>query len=153
LNIHTYDKAWEIARNAHRGQKYGAYDYMYHIQSVVSRCATWGDYRFKDEAIIVAIMHDVFEDHPETKTIMSFELWLEIFGRRTLNALAYITKQEDETYHQYIVRCSKDEVARMVKSCDLVENLTALEFSNMDVFRKTKLRDRYTDAMIYLMNH
>ena len=150
MDIKLYESAWHLAYQAHEGQKYGKHDYIYHLKMVMGLCATYGSYDKKDETVITAILHDVIEDHPD------FITYLEVagmFGVDVAVALEAITKRTDETYQEYIIRCSKNKIARMVKTCDLLINLSGLEQSTLDSFRRLKLRNRYRTALIYLGNN
>jgi len=152
MDIKLYENAWRLALQAHEGQKYGKHDYVYHLKMVMGLCATYGEYEKKDETVIVAILHDMVEDHPN---FIGYLALGSMFGEEIVVAIEAITKRENEGYHEYIVRCSKNKIARMVKTCDLLCNLSGLDEpdNNIDPYRKMKLRKRYRTALIYLGNN
>ncbi len=46
------------------------------------------------------------------------------FGQKILRSLLALTHKEDEDYQLYVSRAKKDSLARLVKFCDMVSNLT-----------------------------
>lgn len=109
-------RAMEYAQMAHKDQKYGDGDYYTnHILPVVEMTfALGGD----DIHMIVACLHDGIEDKR-----MTVQGILDKFGLAVLTHVLALTKQEGETYPQYVRRASRDPVALIVKLADLSCNL------------------------------
>ena len=82
------------------------------------------------KAIIVAILHDILEDTECTTTV----LFDEGFDEEIIDAVVAITRKKNEQYYfDFIERVSKNPIAKIVKICDL-EN-------NMDIRRLNKFGD------------
>src|SRR5262245_31644786 len=108
----TLQRAIEIAVAAHAGQldKSGE-PYILHPLRVMLSLAT-------EEERIVGVLHDVVED---TATTMD-DLRRAGFSGPVLASLALVTHAKSEPYAEYVVRCSRDPVARAVKLADLRDN-------------------------------
>lgn len=106
-------KAWEIARRAHRGQldKTGE-PYIRHSEYVARLMSA-------DNQRTVAFLHDVAEDTPLTLEDLRLS-----FPEEIIDAVDAITRRKDqgETYFDYIRRCRKNEIARVVKIADIKHN-------------------------------
>lgn len=76
-------------------------------------------------AYIVALLHDTIEDQPDRITLDEIE---EMFGATVRNAVDAISRRKEETYWQYIDRCSLNPIARRVKIADLVHNMDLSRF-------------------------
>lgn len=76
-------------------------------------------------AYIVALLHDTVEDQPDRITLDEIE---EMFGVTVRDAVDAISRRKDETYWQYIDRCSLNPIARRVKIADLVHNMDLSRF-------------------------
>jgi len=118
-----------IALLAHAGQKdKGGHPYIEHLRFVASQC--------KDDAKIVAWLHDLLED---TK-INYLEFWGLLkcfFGDKAYmirDACHAITKRRGEKYEKYIARVKANPIARQVKIADLKHNL--------DLSRLTKITEK-----------
>lgn len=107
-----------IARHYHHGQYYGASQsyFEYHIQGLVNQLKI---HNVSEEILIVAYLHDIVED-----TSCTIELITSLFGERISSAVFAITKQENESRDDYLVRCAKNKLARVVKFHDAVFNAT-----------------------------
>lgn len=129
-----YDKALEIATEAHKGQeRWGGDPYIIHPVRVAERMATWTEK-------IVAILHDVVEDTPVSLADLS-----EHFPPIIIEAIDAISRRENELYFVYIHRCSCNNLARKVKIADL--------FDNMEDNCKSHTHLRYQKALeILIMN-
>ena len=108
-----YEKALQIARVAHAGQrdKAGA-DYMLHPLRVASQCRT-------AKAKVVALLHDTIEDTPVTPDYLR----QQGFPDDIVDAVLSVTRREDEPYEQYILRASQNPLGREVKIADLEDNM------------------------------
>jgi (p)ppGpp synthase/HD superfamily hydrolase len=134
-----YSKATGIAVTAHRGQKdRGGKDYYLHPLRVADRCEN-----AKEK--IVAVLHDVIEDTEYTAD----KLREEGFSEEIVEAVLSVTRQDGETYMDFIKRAACNPIGKVVKIADLEDN--------MDITRLPELTDRdlsrlkrYHKAWLYL---
>ena len=76
--------------------------------------------------IVVAILHDIVEDTPMTLS----ELKKYILDKDIIDAVDAITRRKDEDlYYDYILRVSKNDLARRVKIFDLTHNMDITRLS------------------------
>ena len=108
--------AYRIAQEAHKHQrdKAGA-DYISHPMTVASNV---GD---DVSAIIIALLHDVIEDHPDkyNLNILKHEVHLSVCE---VEALRLLTHDKRVTYFDYIAKIKPNELAKTVKLADLAHN-------------------------------
>ena len=130
------EKAIEIALIAHRGKvDKGGLPYILHPLRVMQGVDTI-------EEKIVAILHDVVED--SDKNIQ--DLKEENFSERILKAVALLTKNENQSYEDYIGAIKKNTLASKVKMADLKDNMNKmrlLKFTERDKARLKKYKDAY----------
>ena len=133
------EKADEFACEVHNGQtdKSGK-DYIGHPRRVSERC------RGK-KAKIVALLHDTIED-----TFVTADYLKEYgFSNDVIEAVLALSRQENETYAQFIMRASKNEIAKEVKIADLEDNLDVRRLD--DITENTIARERkYLHAWRFL---
>ena len=129
-----------IAAQAHQGQKdLGGADYILHPLRVMAAVNS------TDEKI-VALLHDVIEDHPEfEETVAEANFKSEIYP-----ALMAITKRKGEKYQDYIKRVSNDRIARAVKIADLLDNMDITRLFTLTT-RGYKRLAKYREAWAYLV--
>ncbi len=133
------EKAIGIAVEAHRGQKdrYGA-PYILHPLRVMGRVETTAEKT-------IAILHDVAED-----TDWTFEdLRREGFPDAILAALRCLTKQEGESYEDFVKRSASNSLARRVKLADLEDNMDLRRMPDLKDEDQPRLR-KYVQAWVYL---
>ena len=124
-------KAENLAREAHQGQtdKSGA-DYIGHPLRVSTRCKS-------PEAKIAGLLHDTIED-----TYVTPQLLKDMgFGDEIVDAVLALSRRADETYAEFIVRTSQNEIAKEVKIADLEDNMDIRrlpEISGKDAARLKK---------------
>lgn len=133
------EKALQIAVKAHSGQidKAGS-AYIFHPIRVSNRCST-------DDERIVALLHDTIEDTEVTTEY----LLMEGFPRNIVDAILSVTRNEDESYEDFIKRSRLNPIGRQVKLHDLEDNMdiTRLnELTEKDIYRLNK----YIKAYKYL---
>ena len=133
------EKALQIAVKAHSGQidKAGS-AYIFHPIRVSNRCST-------DDERIVALLHDTIEDTEVTTEY----LLMEGFPRNIVDAILSVTRNEDESYDDFIKRSRLNPIGRQVKLQDLEDNMdiTRLnELTEKDIYRLNK----YIKAYKYL---
>ena len=133
------EKALQIAVKAHSGQidKAGS-AYIFHPIRVSNRCST-------DDERIFALLHDTIEDTEVTTEY----LLMEGFPRNIVDAILSVTRNEDESYDDFIKRSRLNPIGRQVKLHDLEDNMdiTRLnELTEKDIYRLNK----YIKAYKYL---
>lgn len=129
-------KALRISFAAHKDQfdKSGT-PYVYHPYEVASGLDT-------EEAVCVALLHDVVED-----TDMTFDdLAREGFGENIIDALKLLTHDEGTPYFEYVKAIKQNPLAAAVKLADLKHNSTR---SRMNVITDwdEKRYQKYAEAI------
>lgn len=129
-------KALRISFEAHKNQfdKSGT-PYVYHPYEVASGLDT-------EEAVCVALLHDVVED-----TDMTFDdLAREGFGENIIDALKLLTHDEGTPYFEYVKAIKQNPLAAVVKLADLKHNSTR---SRMNVITDwdEKRYQKYAEAI------
>ncbi len=95
--------AEKLSKESHRGQKYGPHDYFdYHIKGVVNSLI---EHQFSEVYIITALLHDSVEDTP-----LTLEKIESLFGKEVRDAVDALTKREDETREEYLIRCGLNPI-------------------------------------------
>ena len=128
-------KAYEVARDAHAGQKrWGGEPYIIHPAAVAEMVDTM-------EQKQVAFLHDVVEDTDVTlKTLRRHG-----FSEAVLKAVDHLTHREGEAYYDYIDRLSHNLLAIIVKLADLKHNL-----SSMTIEKYKNMMTKYKLAELFL---
>ncbi|MEI6554601.1 MAG: GTP pyrophosphokinase [Paludibacter sp.] len=107
------EKAISIALLAHKGQiDKGGNPYILHPLRIMIGMPTI-------EEKIVAVLHDVLED----SNITIQNLREENYSEKILNALTLLTKNENQSYNEYISEIKKNTLATKVKLADLRDNM------------------------------
>jgi (p)ppGpp synthase/HD superfamily hydrolase len=106
-------RAIAIAAQAHQSQKDKSGEpYILHPIRVMMRMRS-------DVDMIVAILHDVVEDTEWTIEMLR----AEGFSEEVLQAVSYLTHQENENYDEFLARIESNAIARRVKLADLEDNM------------------------------
>lgn len=106
--------ALAMAAVSHAGQTDKAGEpYILHVMRVVLGCG-------EPEERIVAALHDVLEDDPETT---ADDLRLAGFSEEVVAAVEAMTRRKGESYAAFIERVRQDPIAREVKKVDLRDNM------------------------------
>ena len=128
-NNELLEKALRIAVEAHAGQvdKSGK-PYIFHPLRVCCRC-------FTDEEKMVALLHDTIED----TEITAEDLLSEGFPPYIVEAILSISRNEDETYEEFVKRTSLNPLGRTVKLYDLEDN--------MDISRLEQVTEKDLDRL------
>ena len=125
------ERAIEIAVTAHKGQvdKSGA-PYILHPLRVMMSLET-------EEERIVAVLHDVVEDCEEWPLE---RLRAEGLPEGLATALESVTRNDGETYMEFIERSKTNAIGRRVKVADLRDNmdLSRIENPTDQDYRRTK---------------
>jgi len=132
-------KAYQIARDAHQGQKDKAgAEYINHPVTVASNMGN------DESAMIVALLHDVVED-----TNVTFEDLEEFLLPSELDALRLLTHDKTVPYMEYIEQIGKNNLATRVKIADLKNNMDLTRLSV--VTEKDRRRvEKYKKAFNFL---
>lgn len=124
MNNNLLEKALVIATKAHEGQKDKAgAPYIFHPIRVSNRCRT-------EEERIVALLHDVIED----TNVTSSDLLDAGFPPTIVEAVLSITRNEGESYEDFVIRSKQNLIGRQVKIHDLEDN--------MDITRLRQLTEK-----------
>lgn len=108
----SLNEAIQIASFFHEGQlDKGGNPYILHPLRVMMKMNT------KDERI-VALLHDVIED-----TECTIDELKQHFTSHVVEAIASLTRNEGESYIDFICRCKQNELARKVKIADIEDNM------------------------------
>jgi len=75
------------------------------------------EHQFSEVYIITALLHDSVEDTP-----LTLEKIESLFGKEVRDAVDALTKREDETREEYLIRCGLNPIARVVKLHDAAFN-------------------------------
>lgn len=131
--ISQLELAVPFALLKHEGQMYGDYPYVIHlievdslvVQVYADKERTHSEPYSKEQGDeidclrTIAYLHDVIEDTDATyDDLRELGICDDIIA-----AIAYITKVEGETYHDYIAGVNSNTLARKVKLCDTAANL------------------------------
>ena len=133
------EKALKIAVKAHAGQvdKAGK-PYIFHPIRVCCKC-------FTDEEKIVALLHDTIED----TGITAEDLLSEGFPHNIVDAVLSVSRNEDESYEDFVKRTRLNPLGKAVKLHDLEDNMDISrleEVTEKDLARLNK----YIKAYRYL---
>lgn len=134
--MHELNDAIKFAADAHAGQVDKAGEpYILHPLRVMLAV------RSSDERI-AAVLHDTVEDNPR----VGHGDILALFGETVHAAVFALTRQDGETYRDFIDRCAANPIARAVKLADIADNLSPARSDSLP----EHLRDRYVAARIAL---
>lgn len=132
----TLERAVAIAAEAHAGQadKAGA-PYLLHTLRVMLQLET-------AEERMAGVLHDVVEDSPWTLD----QLRAEGFSPQVLDAVDAVTRQEVESYEDFVLRAGRHPIGRRVKIADLRDNLDLSRIPHPTERDRARL-DRYRRAL------
>ncbi|MFZ4748639.1 MAG: hypothetical protein ACOYLK_17435 [Sphingomonas sp.] len=136
----TLERAIAIAVEAHAGQfdKAGT-PYIIHPLRVMLSLKS------NDERI-VGVLHDVCEDCPG----WDFDrLRREGFSEIMIDALRSVTKIEGESYDDFVIRASRNEIGKAVKIADLIDNSDVSRISEPTDRDRERLA-KYARALAFL---
>lgn len=114
------ERAIALAVDAHAGQidKAGA-TYIRHPLRVMSQMET-------PQERVVAVLHDVVEDTEYTPAMIEDEFYKEI-----RDAVEALTKQDGESYSDFVKRAAANDIARKVKIADIEDNMDLTRLSEV----------------------
>lgn len=130
------ESALKIAIKAHEGQTDKAGKaYILHPLRIASNCSTI-------ETQIVALLHDVVED----SSITLEDLKTSGFPDTIIDAIDSVTRRRNESYMDFVCRCSKNPIGKVVKLLDLDDNMNIKrlpKISEADIKRLNKYKVAY----------
>lgn len=116
------EKSLQIALQAYAGKKDKAgKTYLLHPLRLMSKMNT-------EEAMAVALLHDVIEDSDYNKA----QLLAEGIPEAVAEAVQVMTKKSGESYQQFIDRVLHNEMAARVKKADIEDNINILRLNSLD---------------------
>ena len=134
-------KALLLSFNAHKDQVgKGGLPYVYHPFHLAEQMDT-------EEAVTVALLHDVVEDTDYTiEDIIAMG-----FPKSVTDALALMTHDDTTPYMDYVAKIKSNPIAKAVKLADLRHNS---DTSRLDIIDEKVLRrvQKYYDAIMLLEN-
>ena len=141
----TPDDAIKIAVDAHKGgtDLSGNRYIMHPLKVMIDIHDNYHGVQSLDDLMVVAALHDVVEDTEWTLDGL-FNIGA---SRKQIDAIDALTRRDGETYADFILRCTKNELARIVKFYDCKDNLRPRRIDNLDPEKKASLRRRYVRAM------
>ena len=135
------EKSLEIALIAYAGQKDKAgKTYILHPLRIMAKMNT-------DDERAVAILHDVIEDSDYTAE----DLLSQGLPSNIVEAVQVLSKIENETYDQFVVRVKSNELATKVKIADIEDNINILRLdsvNNYDLERVAKYHKAWKSLQI-----
>ena len=119
--------AVQVAIKAHQGQFRKGEDrlpYISHPMAVMGLVKEhYNDFIVEsqlDDAMIVAVLHDVIEDSDVTA-----EDLLELgFSDVVVDAVVSVTEEKGDTYLDKVLRAKSNPIGRLVKFCDMIHNMS-----------------------------
>ena len=135
-----FDLALRTSIRAHEGQKdKSGRDYVMHPILVAERCK-------EPRAKIVALLHDTIEDTDVTAEYLRSEG----FPEEIIIAVLSVTKQEGESYENFVHRAAGNAIGRQVKIADLEDNMDVRRLKEITDEDVTRLR-KYLRSWQYLI--
>lgn len=102
-------------------------------------------FAFNDVTLkVIALLHDLIEDTPITID----ELRSKRFSEDILEAIAALTKRNDESYEQFILRISQNSLAKQVKIADLKDNMNLARLNKITQVDLERLQ-KYHNSLIF----
>ena len=111
------ERAYIYSARVHHGQlRLSGEPYLSHPLEVAGILA---DMKLDVVSVAAGLLHDVIEDIPEVTTDFLRQVG---FDDEIVDAVEAITHLDGESYFDYVVRLSKNEIAKEVKKFDLKHN-------------------------------
>jgi len=146
INQALYQKAIALAELAHAGQvdKSGQ-PYILHPTRVAKSLESKGLLY-----AIVGVLHDTIED---TDTAVTYDEILRDFGIEIAEAVYALSRIDSpkEIYTDFIIRCKRNAIARIVKLADIEDNMSPARLSNLPLADRNIVH-RYIKAKKILLS-
>lgn len=133
-----------LAAHQHTGQRdKGGNHYFEHVFVVANNAGSIAG----PSGYTVGMLHDVLEDTP----LMLDELIEMGFPSDITDAVFALTRQEGESWDNYLARVKKNDLARVVKLCDLTDNSDHSRLNREPTEKDIKRAEKYQNAITFLM--
>ena len=127
----TLERAIEIAVEAHHGQKdKNGMPYILHPLRLMFQMKSFNEK-------MVAVLHDVVEDSDWSLD----DLKKEGFNGEVIKAVSLLTREEKDTYDEFVQKAASNPISKAVKIADITDNLDLSRIPKMtekDVARVKK---------------
>lgn len=155
------NRAYAFAKKMHEGQvDRGGKPYILHpctvrlilapkpydVSSDVEHTVVTYTHVFQIKLAIVAYLHDVIEDTKATYLDLANEVNIPA---DCLEAIHLLTKEQGQTYQQYLEKIRQNELARLVKIADLIHNSDWTRLKKITQ-RDKKRMEKYGKSIAYL---
>lgn len=138
----TLARAIALAAQYHEGQTdKGGRPYIFHPLRLMLKALT------EDEQI-VAVLHDTIEDTDLTLD----DLRRDGFSSEIVEAVDRLSRRDDETYHEFILRIKENRLAARVKILDLQDNMDLTRIKKPSEKDQKRLA-KYSRALDTLLSH
>jgi (p)ppGpp synthase/HD superfamily hydrolase len=152
--------AVELAAGCHLGQVDKAGEsYILHPIAVMQRAeryfllTSWrDDEELRIDVMVAALLHDVVEDSrgdPGQRAILREHI-RDRFGARVEEAVYALTRQRNESYEDFITRCTGNQIACLVKRADCMHNVDLTRFRRELTEKDLARRKKYYAAALQL---
>ncbi|CAM4169626.1 HD domain-containing protein [Saccharibacillus endophyticus] len=138
----TLARAIALAAQYHEGQTdKGGRPYVFHPLRLMLKALT-------EEEQIAAVLHDTIEDTDLTLD----DLRKEGFSDEIVEAIDRLSRREEETYHEFILRIKENRLAARVKILDLQDNMDLTRIKKPSEKDQKRLL-KYSRALDTLLSH
>ena len=138
----TLARAIALAAQYHEGQTdKGGRPYIFHPLRLMLKALT-------EEEQIVAVLHDTLEDTDLTLD----DLRRDGFSDEIVEAVDRLSRRDDETYHEFILRIKENRLAARVKILDLQDNMDLTRIKKPSEKDQKRLA-KYSRALDTLLSH
>lgn len=138
----TLARAIALAAQYHEGQTdKGGRPYIFHPLRLMLKALT-------EEEQIVAVLHDTIED----TDLALDDLRREGFSDEIVEAIDRLSRRDDETYHEFILRIKENRLAARVKILDIQDNMDLTRIKKPSDKDRKRL-EKYSRALDTLLSH
>ena len=129
-DLSSLDKAIAFAVRAHAGQlDRDGTPHIHHSLRVMELVRAIVP---KDEEMqVAAVLHDVIEDTPFTEEDIRRR-----FGDRVMRIVLGVTRMPGEVYADFVRRAAQDQDSRLLKVCDVTDNLRRSEAAGDEIAKR-----------------
>ena len=116
------EKLLEIALKAYIGKKDKAgKTYILHPLRIMAKMTT-------EKEMAIALLHDVIEDSDFTAE----DLLNDNIPSDVVEAVQCLTKENGESYEEFVIRVAKNKLAAKIKKADIEDNINVLRLSAVE---------------------